>query len=44
MDAGWSAIQIPKLTLRLLSETVLFATYFITIILGEHSLGLEDKV
>ena len=48
LDAGWSAGsapgQIPKLTLRRLSETVLLATYLITIILGEHSLGLEDKV
>ena len=44
LDAGWSAGQIPKLTLRRLSETVLLATSFITILLGERSLGLEDKV
>ena len=48
LDAGWSAGPalrlIPKLTLRRLSETVLLATSLITILLGERSLGLEDKV
>ena len=47
LDAGWSAGsapgQIPKLTLRRLSETVLLATSFNTILLGSALSVLRIK-